>query len=43
MAMLPKIRLWEGLEDDREELDVLVLSDKGERVEIGGASVQVLP
>lgn len=41
--MLPKVRLWEGLEDDREELDVLVLSDKGERVEVGGASVQVLP
>ena len=40
---LPKVRLWEGEEDEREELDVVVLSRGGERVEIGGASVLVLP
>jgi hypothetical protein len=40
---LPKVRLWEGEGDDREELDVGVIGRGGERVEIGGASVLVLP
>lgn len=43
MVTLPKVRLWEGEEDDREELDVMVLSDGGERVQMGGATVQILP
>ena len=43
LVSLPKVRLWEGVDDDREELDVVILSDKGERVEIGGAGVQILP
>jgi hypothetical protein len=37
------VRLWEGVDDDREELDVVVLSEMGEVVERAGASVQVLP
>ena len=40
---LPKIRLWEGEGDEREELDIVVLGRGGERVEIGGASILVLP
>lgn len=40
---LPKVRLWEGEGDEREELDIVVLKAGGERVEIGGASVLVLP
>lgn len=40
---LPKIRLWEGEGDEREELDVVILGRGGERVEVGGASILVLP
>jgi hypothetical protein len=40
---LPKVRLWEGVGEEREELDVVVLSERGQRVEIGGASIQVWP
>ena len=40
---LPKVRLWEGEGDEREELDVVVLGRGGERVEIGGARILVLP
>ena len=40
---LPKVRLWEGVGEEREELDIVVLSEKGQRVEIGGASIQVWP
>jgi len=40
---LPKVRLWEGEGDEREELDVVILGRGGERVEIGGASILVLP
>lgn len=42
-ANLPRVRLWEGVDDDREELDMVVLSERGEVVERAGASVQVLP
>lgn len=42
-AELPKVRLWEGTGDDKEELDVVILSDRGERVEIGGAAVHIRP
>lgn len=40
---LPKVRLWEGEGDEREELDIVILGRGGERVEIGGASILVLP
>jgi hypothetical protein len=40
---LPRVRLWEGVEDDREELDIALLSERGQVVGRGGASVQILP
>jgi hypothetical protein len=40
---LPKVRLWEGVGEEREELDIVVLSERGQRVEIGGATIQVWP
>lgn len=43
LVELPKIRLWEGEDDEREELDIVILGRGGERVEVGGASVLVLP
>lgn len=42
-AELPKVRLWEGTGDDKEELDVVLLSDKGETVLPGGPVIQIRP
>jgi hypothetical protein len=40
---MPKVRLWEGVGEDREELDIVIWSERGARVEIGGAGIMVLP
>jgi len=40
---LPKVRIWEGEGEDREELDVVVVDSTGERVEVAGPKVYVRP
>lgn len=40
---MPRVRLWEGTDDDKEELDVVLLSEKGEFIQAGGPLVHMRP